>query len=893
MACVLMLFLVHGAVMAFDEEMELQRHYRDEGFVLKTVVSELEEEVVINIQVPDLTTSIHEIDGETYCSLNLDEAGSTMTPGEPMVPMIGKIYQISDTRVPVVSVEVIRSHTELLPYPLIPAQEDQEICDIVSVDAFDPAVYSDSDWYPLNRVFVDRPVIIRDIRVLPVAYYPVRYHGPSQTIEVIDEAALIIRMVDGATVNILDSHGPFSPSWDTYYKALVPNYESDAESRSRGVAERYLFIMRDEFESRCQGFFAWKEQQGFAVDILRFSEMGGNPSAATVKSYVQAIYDGPNRPVYASIIGSTNNFPVYESYDTYMGGNYDNDFFYSQLDGDDLFADIFLSRYPAVNGDELSTMLAKILYYERHPNSDDREYYSRALMACSGLYASQQLTKEQTRDRLLTDLNYSTVNEMYDWSVGGVSQVLEWMNEGVSIINYRGEGWQSGWNPAHAYGFHTGEVYSLHNGDMMPVITSIGCGVAMFDGYSDCFGHSWMVHGSPGNMQGAVAFMGPTYNTRTTVNNWLDRGMYRGFCYHDITRSSAVYNYGKTYMHNHFLGTPYMTNDVPTHIKEYVLFGNPDLWWRTSPPITAEVYNAWCPNSRGEGIVVIDTEGRKLPNAQVCFLKDNEQRVYVTDSGGGCQVYMGDITEPAPCTVTGWNLLPCDGTFSLPEAGDDGDIIITEVKPDIEMSGTAGDRVEIANLEIALAVNLKGWTIGDLDGYDRPFVNQDAVLGPRKVAVIEIVGYHGEETVTETAYGLYITSRSMVGLSSLEDSCMVRNTDGRIRDGIYWHNGSGIGSTNESLDMSKLTQPTTTLAMGFRGWWTGPDEVTQEMYETYAIDWSMYAGNGGPGSIQRIGLPGVGVYDSPSYFMVSINENFGSYSFPDPTLTLTKNLKQR
>ena len=887
--CVIILPVIITPVISadFDGGTELSQAKRDEGFVLSQVKNELDSEVIIRIEVPDIKFSQKTVDGENYTVLEIAEAGWMMTPGEPLLPMIGHFFQISDTLAPHVSLNVIRSHQIPLEYPILPAQEDLEPSDVYTIESKQWYVYSENNWFPSTHVLQEDPVILRDVRLLPVAYYPIRYNGGSQTLEIIDEAELVIKMVDEPTVNILESHGPYSPSFEQLYRALVPNYDDSwSENRDRNTAERYLLIMKDMFESRCQGFIAWKEQQGFVVDIMRFSELGGNPSYTTVYNAILAKYQGEERPTYVSIIGSTNHFPVHESHDSYMSGYFDDDLYYSQLEGSDLLPDIYLSRYPVVDGEELTTMLNRILYYEQTPH-EGTDLYKTALMACSGLYSSQQTTKEQTADRLTINLNYTNIHTMYNWTSSSVNQVQSWINEGVSLINYRGEGWQSGWHPEHAYNFEYPEVYALQNGDQFPVVTSIGCGVAMFDASHECFAHAWVTLGDSVNMRGAVAFMGPTWNTRTTINNWIDRGIYRGFCYHDLTRSAQAFVYGKLYSYSHFLGTPYMTNDIPTHMREYILFGNPDLFWRTSVPRHAQVYQAWCPSSDRVGALVLDNSGHKVPNAQICFIKDTEQRVYVTDGGGGCRLYMNDITEPVPYTLTGWNLLPNFETFDLTEIGEDGNIIITEIKPDIETTGFAGDKIELANLDTTDSVNLKNWTIGDLDGYDLPFVTQDAILGPHQLAVVELVGFNGVETVTETSYGLLIKSRAVVGLSSLEDTAVIRNARGRVRDAVCWHNGSGIGSTNESFDLSKLTQPESSLKMGSNGWWTGPDTVEQNQYESLTIDWSDYAGIGGPGSIQRTAVPGTGEYDSPANFVINSNDNFGSWTFPISNKLLT------
>ncbi|MBN1552867.1 hypothetical protein JW979_15440 [bacterium] len=856
--------------------------YQDEGFQFEILQNDIEHQITIRVILSEYELSEKVVGNTRYSTITVPEAGLTINDGFPLLPFIGQTFQISKTKTPQITVRVLESHTIELPFPILPAQFDQEIEDIERIDSINQSIYYQGVEYPNRDITTENPVILRDVRLLPVAYYPVKYLSASQKLTIIDMADIVITYCEEKQVTIQNQPGFYSPSWEMLYKALIPNYQDpwpkDAE---RNIPERYLLIMPDAFESRFQGFIAWKEQQGFIVDILRLSEIGSSPTYSQVKQAISNRYYSENKPVYVSVVGSTNNFPIHESHDNYMNGDFDDDLYYSQLEGDDLFPDIFLSRYPATDPDEATIMLSRILRYEQQPNMTNLNYYKTALMACSGLYESQQTTKEQTAGRLTTNLDYETIHTMYDWTSSSVAQVQNWINEGVSIINYRGEGWQAGWHPEHAYDFEYPEVYALNNGSCFPVITSIGCGVAMFDGYSECFGHAWVTLGTPTSPKGAVAFMGPTWNTRTTINNWIDRGIYRGFCYHDITRSSPAYNYGKLYAYNHFIGTQYMTNDIPTHLREYVLFGNPDLWWRTDIPRSATVYHAWPPDSSNYGIVVIDDNGKKVSNAQVSFLKDNERRVYITDSGGGCKVFMDDVTDPISYTLTGWNLLPCSGFWTIPEtAGSDGDLVITEIKPDIETTGNAGDLVEIANLEQELAVNLKLWTIGDLDGYDLPFVTEDALLGPHKIAVIEFVGPEGEDTITEMDYGLYITSRAIIGLSSLEDTAVLRNTDGRVRDAVCWHNGTGIGSTNETYDLSKLTLPSSSVRMGFRGWWTGSDEVTREEYESLTVDWSDFAGNGGPGSIQRIGIPGSGVYDSPDYFTVSADTNFGIYTFP-------------
>ncbi|MCD4653200.1 lamin tail domain-containing protein [bacterium] len=883
----LLLVLLCSFVADANEDFEFldQMKVRDEGYKGEILNNEIDEFIRIKISLTDLDISIKTVENQQFTVVEIPGMPSTMSEGYPILPRITQVLQISDKLCPMISIEAISTRRIPLHYPLLPAQDDQEIEDIHTIISAVDLFQIKSDIYPAKQILMSEPKIMRDVRMVIVSYHPVRFLPLENCLEVVDEAEITIRYSEEDSINKILEHGPYSRSFESLYRALIPNYsDAWAQDRDRNAAEVYLMIMKGSFESRCQGFITWKEQQGFDVEILRLEELTSS-TAENIKAAVQAMYNSEKRPVYVCLVGNTNNFPVYESLDYYHppADPYDDDWYYQLLDGSDLFPETFQSRLPARNSSELTIMLSKILWYEQTPQVTNQEFYKTAIMAAADYYESQITVKEQTAERLTTNLHYDQIHTMYNWSWGSGEQVLDWVEEGVSIINYRGEGWYSGWSPAGG-SLDYSEVATLSNTNLLPIITSIGCGVGMFDGYTASFAHTWMTMGSPTNHLGAVAFMGPTFNTRTIINNWIDRGIYRGYCYHDIVRSAPVFVYGKLYAHHYLYdydpsgqSQEDFRENLETHLREYVLHGTPDMWWRTDMPGYAQVHTAWTPGSDRDGIVIIDEFGNRVPDCQVSFIKDSEHRIYVTDGGGGIKVFMRDISSPIPATVTGHNLFPLFTTYIPQEEGEDGDIMITEFKPDIQTTGTAGDKVELYNNDVS-SVNLNGWTIGDLDGYDLQFVTIDAILEPGEIAVVELVGFEGTQSVTNTTYGLLIISTAQPGLSSMEDAIVLRNTNGRVRDSICYHNASGIGSTDATYDMSKLTQPGTGLRMGSGGWWTGPDDVAREQYESLAVDWSSYAGNGGPGSIIRNTIPASGAYDRPDYFTVSSTEEFGSFT---------------
>ena len=139
------------------------------------------------------------------------------------------------------------------------------------------------------------------------------------------------------------------------------------------------------------------------------------------------------------------------------------------------------------------------------------------------------------------------------WGYGctyDLGDVISTINEGRSFLNYRGEGWSSGWS-ANCYQFETSDVTNLNNGQKFTFVTSIGCGVAMFDTWGgNCFGEEWVQLGSLSEPRGAVAFVGPTSNTHTTYNNKIDKGIYTGLFWEGMDTPGQALLRGKLYLFN-------------------------------------------------------------------------------------------------------------------------------------------------------------------------------------------------------------------------------------------------------------------------------------------------------------------------------------------------------
>lgn len=829
-----------------------------------------EQEILIDFHLEQSDIIIREDPDSGFLECAIEGCTDMRPAGFLRLPIISRLLQISNTKIPKITIEdcqvaVVPSD----PIPLI--SNGRDFSDRLDLD--ETTVISASEITPINSsVNLNEPEILRDIRVSQFSFYPVEWSESDRSFHIIQSARIRISMSGEDHRNILMHRKRISDTYDRFYRSVILNYTSDSRNRT-GELEKYLIFTPDAFESRLQGFISWKEQEGFNVGVIRQSELPAYPNPADLKALIQSEYASPDPPVFVLLIGDEYATPIFYSYDPTHPGDYADDLYYSMLAGDDFLPDVFLGRLPAENGIELSTMLQKILCYEQNPPMSEPGMYHTGLMSASALEESQIVAKQQTAQRLIEFCDYQNMHEIYDWTTTSVSEVIDLINSGVSIINYRGEGWRRGWNPLHTYWFDDDDVYSLENSNKTPFITSIGCGVNMFNTTEDCFGHAWMAHGTPQTPMGAVGIIGPTWNTHTTYNNWMDRGMYRGYVYWNVCRSAPFMDYGKVYMRDQF-PEPEHSEYVEITFRTYVDFGTPDMWIRLGMPSEPHISLAYDNSSNSKYITVRNGFGDLVDNAMVSWSANGNRWAMMTDDSAGVPCGFSSVTgNLIDVVVTGENLIPSHILLPWRVNTTSGSLIITEIKPDVPTTGTQGDKIELYNAGLA-TVDLRDWTVSDLDGYDGSFVRGSASLAPQQLVVIEFVGPAGVEQITPKPYGLYITSQELPDFSSQEDIAVLRAPNGKIMDSLAWHDLSGFSSSNVAIDLSKVTAPTSTMTVDAAGWWAGPDTVTQSDYESNTIDWSPFSGNDGTGSIQR---SSIGSPDGPGNFTIQISTGFGSY----------------
>jgi len=839
-------------------------------------------EIVLRITIPEPDIALTQLGGETVTVVSLPGCGALTAAGQPALPFVSAFVSISPDRDVILAVEPLLTERRRLKAPVAPSRgPDAELFDVSEPLLWNDTVYAGAGWLPAGAVELHAPEIFRDLRVVQVAFFPVRYAPATGEIEIVRDIRIRLKAGSVGGGNTLTRAAPITGTWAQLYEATVINFEQE-DAQRESPRENYLIVAPDAFILELADLAAWKNEQGYNARAVAFSQIGETLTDTLLRSYLYNQYQNlETRPTYVLLVGDADIAPTHY-FSSPSEGSLLDDLYFSLMDGSDYLADFNFSRLPAANLTELRTMLAKWRYWERTPNMSEPLYYKTAVLAAANRYPSQQYTKEQTQDKLQNYLDFTRFYTMYSWTSGSATQVRNWLTQGASVLNYRGEGWFSGWNPANG-SFHSDQVEQIFNINKITMVTSIGCGVGQFNQSYDCFGETWMKLGSPTELRGAVVFIGPTGNTHTTYNNWLDRGIYGGLAWYKINRFAVAVNYGKMFMRDHFWGTPDEWR-VESMAREYAVFGVPDTIWRTRLPVDLWVGTGFCRNSMGVTVRVRYPAGENIRYALVKLAWDDVVKAGYTDRDGiiEFEVPTGLNRDQLNITVTAQDGLPYVHELYFPDIT--GDLLITELKSDIEATGDAGDLVELYN-QGAVPVNLRGWSLSDLDMSDPSFMTNDLELAPGEFAVIEFAGNSAFPFVQNTDYGVFIRADLTPDFSSSEDLIVLRDPRGRVVDCLAYHNGDGTASRNKAVDLSRLTGRTSALDRQEGGYWGGPDVVSQDEYELLTIDWSAYAGNGGEGSITRKYNPYTGRWlqtdgirgDWPENFDVLAATSFGGY----------------
>jgi hypothetical protein len=272
-----------------------------------------------------------------------------------------------------------------------------------------------------------------------------------------------------------------------------------------------MVILTDTSFARClEPFIRWKTMKGIRVETLFKGASFAGENYQSIKTTLSDLYNSSSPenppPEYLLIAGDVNKVPYY--------GGADNitDMYYGEYDGNnDYLPELFIGRLPVADTNELKNILSRIISYEKCEFADTNKFYSNALATAGRDAVHYPVLNGQVRygvENYLTTANGIKEYHYYSEDISGTTknQIINLINNGVSLINYTGHGLASGWlikstSPDTA-NFYVSDFGRLVNKDRYPFVIANACYTSRFN--TSSFGNKMVISGSAG----AIGYIG-------------------------------------------------------------------------------------------------------------------------------------------------------------------------------------------------------------------------------------------------------------------------------------------------------------------------------------------------------------------------------------------------
>ncbi len=341
---------------------------------------------------------------------------------------------------------------------------------------------ADSQQFNPELVTLSKPYWLRDIRGMEVSLCP--FTMQDGKLAVMDQVRIdLIQTPAPATAGAIVPTRKLNPYFLDIYKQHFINfayrYADLAEYGSMAVicpAPSYDPQIL-QFADLIQPWVDWKNQKGIPTTVYNTSVTGS--SYPEIKGFIQNLYDHDPNLTFVQLVGDFAQLPCLV---TTMSGNTGGmDAFYTLLEGDDYYPDIFVGRFSAETAADLYTQIKRSLEYEKNPSSG--AWLNRAAGVCSDNPPIPGDDDEHNWDHLdniraqLLDYGYTQVDRIYANEGATLQDLVDILNEGRSLVNYCGEGYTTHWvNPP----FSVSDAANLTNTGMLPFIHVVSCWTGQF-----------------------------------------------------------------------------------------------------------------------------------------------------------------------------------------------------------------------------------------------------------------------------------------------------------------------------------------------------------------------------------------------------------------------------
>lgn len=506
-------------------------------------------------------------------------------PGKPAVPMFRKTIAIPDRGNPVITVSNIKTTTMSGYSNMAPVQNP-----MFETRGFEQVYVKDDAFYAEDRFFPDKHVVVEDIgnirsyRYATLCIYPVFYNAATGEMEIAYEFDIDITY-SGTGENEQQRIVPVSDRWIPIYEQMFWNWKWVKDSKPstdayKGLESKdwnpntwfdegdyLILVVSDEMTAKIRELAAWKTKLGYKPVI---KQVPNTITTTALRDTILYCYNNwTTPPEFVLIVGEgeenevTNHIEAHNwdassiySYGV-EAGRVRNDHFFSLMPNDaDWYSDLFISRIPARDSNELGVWIDKVVEYEGSPPSGNwfRSYFAIGDMEAGRIfnYTAKQFGLNLVNDGNYNDLDTLLENNYADGVMGG--HVVDSIDDGHNVLVFRGHG-----DEGTLFGFYGGADYGYDDMFMRADVpsmstTSMGMGF-MFAPTCLANNYTYPNYESMGELmcnmtgKGITGYFGATNVSLSFYNDSMSLGISHALTGATSTTEFQVVSvYGKNYM---------------------------------------------------------------------------------------------------------------------------------------------------------------------------------------------------------------------------------------------------------------------------------------------------------------------------------------------------------
>ena len=477
---------------------------------------------------------------------------------------------------------------------------------------------------------------------------------------------------------------------------------------------RYLIITHNNYYNVLIPLAQWKTRKGVKAKIVKLSEIGSD--STQIRNYIINAYNNWTiKPQYLLLVGNKNQIPFPLFY--YQSEQYHSDNYYTNIQGD-YKNEIIPGRFWVYDTNQVKTIVAKVLGYEKNPYLDDPLWLKKGVTIVneSGVdYATRQLYWADARyvHNFMKNAGFAQIDS-FSYSRGHTrTHVINAINNGRSYVLYRGLG-GGDWT----YPFDEISPANLNNGFKLPIVVSATCGTV------EGIGYEWLNAGTPQQPKGTVGFMGTTtfLIEAAELRSFLAKGSFQSiFCDSFTTLGKACEKGRQTVYDQGIWGSPMEYNS-------WTCLGDPEMTvWTTTPKQIVVSHDSIL--RVGICLIQVNVQCSSTPveSALVCVMAKQDSTVYKygrTNNLGNINLMdtLHILADSVLITVTGRNLKPYFS--SIPVYPGTGVHLLLESFSISDNHGGNGDSIANPGEDIEIPLWVMNW--GDSTAYNASGVMHNA-----------------------------------------------------------------------------------------------------------------------------------------------------------------------